>query len=118
MKTRQIAPVVIKIYDFVIWILPKLEKFPRSQKFLLGDRIQNILLDCFELLIEANYSREKADVLKKANLKLEKLRFLIRVSMDMHYLNIKGYEFASKKIDEIGRMVGGWIRSMGNQKMS
>jgi hypothetical protein len=27
---------------------------------------------------------------------------------DQHYLDTKGYEFASKKIDEAGKMVGGW----------
>lgn len=103
-------PVVTKTYDLVVWLLPKLAKFPRDQRFLLGDRIENTLLDCLELLIEATYSREKAGILKNVNLKLEKLRFLVRISRDMHYVNIESYEFTARKIDEIGRMVGGWIK--------
>jgi hypothetical protein len=31
---------VTKLYDLLLWMVPKLEKFPRSQKFLLGDRIE------------------------------------------------------------------------------
>ncbi len=31
---------ITKLYDFILWMIPKLEKFPRSQKFVLGDRIE------------------------------------------------------------------------------
>ena len=27
---------ITKLYDFLLWIIPKLEKFPRSQKFLIN----------------------------------------------------------------------------------
>lgn len=107
---KQVAPVVTKTYDFILWLLPKLAKFPREQRFLLGDRIEMTLLDCLELLIEANYSKEKAGILKNVNLKLEKLRFLTRISRDMHYVDIKSYEFSARSINEIGKMVGGWIK--------
>ena len=30
-----------KLYDYVLWMIPKLERFPRSQKFILVDRIEN-----------------------------------------------------------------------------
>lgn len=108
---QHVTPVVTKTYDLILWLLPKLAKFPRDQRFLLGDRIENTLLDCLELLIEATYSKEKAGILKNVNLKLEKLRFLVRISKDMHYVNIQSYEFIAKGVDEIGRMVGGWLKS-------
>ncbi|MBW2647803.1 MAG: hypothetical protein JRE23_16860 [Deltaproteobacteria bacterium] len=48
---------ITKLYDFLLWIIPKLEKFPRSQKFLIADRIETALLDVLDLLIEAAYSK-------------------------------------------------------------
>ncbi len=39
--------------DFIKWFLPKLEKFPRSYKFLIGDRMVQLQLDLLEHLIEA-----------------------------------------------------------------
>ncbi len=48
---------ITKLYDFLLWIIPKLEKFPRSQKFLIADRIETVLLDILDLLIEAAYSK-------------------------------------------------------------
>ena len=67
---------ITKLYDFLLWIIPKLEKFPRSQKFLIADRIETVLLDILDLLIEASYSKKKSKLLRSANLKLEQLRYI------------------------------------------
>jgi len=31
--------------QFLLWLIPTVDKMPRSQKFTLGDRIQNTALD-------------------------------------------------------------------------
>lgn len=49
---------ITRIYDYLLWVIPKLEKFPRSQKFLLADRIENLLLDALQLLIDAAYAKQ------------------------------------------------------------
>lgn len=100
-----------KTYQFLLWLIPAVEKFPRTQKFLLGDRIQTLALDVQESLIEATYSKSPATHLLACNLRLEKLRFLLRLAMDLRYLDLKRYEFAAKAIDEIGRLVGGWKKA-------
>ena len=51
-------------YQFVLWLVPTLERFPRSQKFLLGDRIQATALDVLESLIEATYTRQRGSHLR------------------------------------------------------
>jgi len=48
---------ITKLYDFLFWIVPKLEKFPLSQKFLIADRIETVLLDVLDLLIESACSK-------------------------------------------------------------
>jgi hypothetical protein len=48
---------------------------------------------------------------KESNLTLEILRFQIRLAEDLQCLKIESYGFASKAIDEIGRLAGGWPRS-------
>jgi hypothetical protein len=99
-----------KLYDFILWMIPKLEKYPRNQKFLLGDRIENLLLDILELLVEAAYSAKKADLLKSANFKLEKLRYLVRLSKDLQLISLKSYEFSARSMNEIGVTIGGWLK--------
>jgi len=109
MKT--ITPVVEKHYQLILWLLPKMANFPKDQRFLLADRIEIMLLDILELLIEAVYSKSKKEILRKANLRLEQLRFMIRISKDMKYINIHGYDYFCQKVLEIGRMVGGWLKA-------
>ena len=107
---QQIPPVISKVYDLIIWLLKQVVKFPRSHRFVLGDRIQNLVLDILELLIEAAYTRNKTALLKRTGIQLEKLRYLIRISKDLEFLSLRRYEFVANQIDEVGRMVGGWLR--------
>lgn len=108
---RTITPVVEKHYKLLLWMLPKIANFPKDQRFLLADRIEGILLDILELLIEAVYSKEKKALLVKVNLKLDFLRFMMRLAKDMKYVNLKGYDFFCQSAIEVGRMVGGWSKA-------
>lgn len=97
-------------YDLLKWTIPALQKLPRDQRFLLGDRIERNTLDILELLVSANYSKDKMGYLQEANLKLELLRFLWRLSLDLKYLDTRRYEFVSTKLHDIGMLLGGWIK--------
>jgi hypothetical protein len=105
-------PVILKHYEFLLWLLPKLAKFPRDQKFLLGDRIASLGLDILGHLITANYNvARRQESLTEVNLKLDHLRMLMRLCKDLNLLSFKAYAFQAEAADEIGRMVGGWLRS-------
>jgi hypothetical protein len=45
------------------------------------------------------------------NLLLEILRFQMRLAKDLQCLKVESYGFAAKAIDEIGKLVGGWLKS-------
>lgn len=108
---RKAGPALEAMFRFIVWLIPTLDKFPRSQRFLLGDRIQSTALDVLEQLIDATYSKARERALGEANLGLEKLRFLLRIGVELHYLDLRRYEHAARSVDEIGRMVGGWIKA-------
>ena len=105
---------VPKLYDVIVWLLGRVEKFPRSQKFTLGDRTVKLALDTLELLIEATYTRDRLALLRKANIQLEKLRYLIRICHDFKLLSSKQYAYISNEMNEVGKLVGGWIRSQSS----
>jgi hypothetical protein len=110
-NTRRTGPALEAMYQFVLWLIPAVEKFPRKQKFLLGDRLQSTALDVLENLVEATYTRARERLLAAANLGLEKLRFLIRLAYDLKHFDMRRYEFAARAINDIGRLVGAWIKS-------
>jgi len=103
-------PVFVKWLDFLEWLLPVTERFPKRVRFTFSDRINQLALDVVEDLIEARYTKEKQAHLRRANLRLEKLRVLLRLSQRMHFLDYKRFEYAMKYINEVGKMLGGWLR--------
>lgn len=107
------------VYDSILWMAPKIVNFPKKYKFTLGDRLTSLQLELLEKIIDAKYatSGKKSHFLRKANLTLEKLRYLIRLSKDLECISIKAYEFISKQINEIGKMVGGWEIQQKNIKV-
>jgi hypothetical protein len=80
-------------------------------RFVLGEWIERNLYNLLETLIQAKYTRNRQRLLEQANLTLEVLRFQMRLARDLQCLKVNSYGFASQAIDEVGRLVGGWIRS-------
>ena len=83
---------------------------------MLGERIERNLYSLLETLIQAKYTKNRQRLLEQANLTLEILRFQMRLAKDLQCLKVESYGFAAKSIDEIGRLVGGWLRSQGEEK--
>ncbi len=103
--------ILTKLHDLLLYVIPQLGKFPRDQKFVLGDRIEVKLLEVQENCLRAYYSREKRPHLLEANMTLEITRRLIRLAHALRYFSNQAYAVASEKLDEVGRMVGGWLKS-------
>jgi hypothetical protein len=70
-------PIFTAWMQFLEWLLPATEKFPKRVRFTFADRINNLALDIAEDLVEARYTRDKQAILRRVNLRLEKLRILL-----------------------------------------
>ncbi|MBF0310052.1 MAG: hypothetical protein HQL56_11050, partial [Magnetococcales bacterium] len=64
--------------------------------------------------VEARHSHRKQEILKRANPRLEKIRVLLRLSHEQHYLSHDAFEYAVRHLLEIGRMLGGWMKQQEN----
>lgn len=102
-------PIFVRWVEFLKWLLPTTEKFPHRVRFTFADRINTHAIDMVEDLLEARYSRDKREILKRANLRLEKIRVLLRLSHE-------SFEFAIRGVDETGRMLGGWIKQQEEKR--
>ena len=83
----------------LLWLVPTVERFPRAQKFLLGDRIQATALDVLDALIAATFTLARIGHLTAANLGLERMRVLLRLANDLRILDNRRYEHAARLID-------------------
>lgn len=111
----QLPSIVEKMYELNRWLLQKVSKFPRDQQFVLGQRLMNKSLDIQENLVAAalmGKGEEKAAALAETNMQLEQLRYLVRLAKDAKCMSRKSWYFCSKNLLEIGRMLGGWIKTV------
>ena len=105
--------VIQKLYDYLIWVSPIINRLPRDKKFTIGDRLLNKLYDVLEDLIKAKYrSRNKLELLEQANVGLEIVRFYQRLILSDNLWDRKRYQFASKSVNEVGILLGKWVLSI------
>jgi hypothetical protein len=115
MAERPELVVIAKAYDLVLWSVHHAGRFPRQHRFVLGERLEGKLYELLETLVEARYTRERQALLTRANLVLEVLRFQVRLAKDLQCLHTNSYAHAGARIDEIGRLVGGWLKGGGGK---
>ena len=101
-----------KTYILIREIYKDCNNFPKSQRFVLGQRIENTAVNIVEHIVAANTAGDKASYLAELSLEIEKLRIFLRLSKDLSFLSFKRYELLSARLDEIGRMLGGWAKSV------
>jgi hypothetical protein len=109
------AVAVLKAYDFVLWLLPKVETFPRSYRFSVGNRLVTAGLDLLLVLVRASYTSDKTALLQSASLETNTLRYLLRLAKDLKILSIDAHGFSVERVEEIGRMIGGWQKSVARR---
>lgn len=99
-----------KLYDFLLYIYPVIAKFPKHEKFTLQTQLKNCVIDMARLVIKANKSTTKKSHLYEADVLLEEMKMLIRLSHDLRYINPHQYGVICGKIAEIGKLLGGLIK--------
>jgi hypothetical protein len=108
-------PILKKSYDLYKLFHEYRRVIPKCDRFTVFERSENLILQIIEILLEAGYSQHgnKATALETASTKVNLLRFLIRLMKETKSLDAKKYVTLQTVIDEIGRMLGGWLRSAG-----
>ncbi|MFZ5902606.1 MAG: diversity-generating retroelement protein Avd [Chloroflexota bacterium] len=111
MDERKQSPIFTRTSDFLIWLLEHTEKFPKSERFRMGKKLEECAFRFFELLIVATRStKRKRLVLVQADVELEKLRLYVRLSQQRKLTSLSQYHFAANSLIEIGKLLGGWLK--------
>ena len=107
-------PILKKTYDLYKIFDEYRKVIPQRHRFTLYSRCEDILLDVMQIFYEAGYMKGTArlELLNKASVKLNMVRVFVRLLKDTRCIDEKKYLVLQTNIDEIGRMLGGWIRSI------
>ena len=102
-------------HELLAWLIPLLDHFPRARRFTLGERLESGLLAVLEDLVDAAYNPDKRPALLRANRQLSVCRHLWRLALELKVINLKRYEYGAKLMEDLGRQIGGWLKSRGRE---
>lgn len=91
-------------------IMQRTERFPKSLRYSLASRIDNLAIDVLEGITVARYSRDRAReaALARLDLQMTRLRVLLRLAHTRNCLDERAWLYVNGRVDEAGRMLGGW----------
>ena len=106
-------PIFHKTYLLLVVIALYIAKFPKHRRYTIGERIERLGLDFMTMIIRANGTRDsyRANHLSEASVVLDLFKMMLRLSQDTKALPEKGYLDLVARANEIGKMLGGWIKS-------
>jgi hypothetical protein len=115
MPSHERPPLHTHLSELVGWTLQRTSSIPKSHRFTFGQRLDNLTLDALLLCVRAIYSPRprKAALLDELNLLLEQLRVLWRLVHEQRWISQQQLLFVIGRIDEAGRMTGGWLKQLG-----
>lgn len=107
-----------KVYEMLLYVYPALEQFSKGDR-KLADHIRETIISVFELVIHLENKHYKKTTLGELDDQLDVLRHLVRLAADPQLhpdkkpcLPMRKYEILSRKINEIGCMIGGYYKSL------
>lgn len=99
----------------MIWvnIVPHMSK---GARYTMGVRIENKFIDLLELTYLAYFSKKenKIEKISECILALDTLKFIISTAWDAKFISHKHFEDIAPKLEEAGRMLGGWKNKQEN----
>jgi hypothetical protein len=107
-------PIIQKTYDLYRALHGLQKGVPKMERHSLWQKVETTTLDALESILKTGYlsPEKRTEHLLRASLQIDMLRLFIRLSFDIKAINQKSYMALQEAVDEIGRMLGGWIKSL------
>lgn len=114
---QKLLPVLEKLKGtYIVWNGYH-QKLPKTHRYTLGNRVDMLFIEIIEAAAQAVFiSRtEKEPWVRLAIRKLDALKLLAMILWESKSLDTKKYAVLSEKLDEVGRMLGGWSGQLRKQ---
>ena len=104
-----------KILDMMEYGYVALRQFPKSERYALSTDMKRCMDEMLSLAITAQKRYYKKTTLQDLDIEIMKLRVYIRLAYRLRFLDIQKYEVWSGLVIEIGKMLGGWIKTVNDR---
>jgi len=107
-------PIFHRIYNLYKLIHSYQTKIPKSERYTLWQKCENTTLALLEVLIETSHQKgeDRIRTLYVLSNKLDLLKVLVRLAKEIQTISDSQYLEIQAVIQEIGKMIGGWIKSV------
>ncbi len=107
-------PIFKKTYDLYKSFYGYRQSIPKQDRYTIWQTSEHTLLEIIEGLLRASQlsKHDKLQTLETVSVKLNFLRVTVRLMKDTKTIDTKKYITIEESLDEIGRMLGGWLRSI------
>ncbi|OGM92773.1 hypothetical protein A2333_02055 [Candidatus Wolfebacteria bacterium RIFOXYB2_FULL_49_7] len=107
-------PIFKKTYELYKTFYAIRQTVPKQDRYALWQKCENMLLDIMEHIMIGGQvpKQQKLPFLEKASTEINMFRIFVRLAKDIKAIDTKKYILLQEHIDEIGRMLGGWIKSI------
>jgi len=103
-----------KCLDLIKYGTIALRQFPKYEKFCLAALMREQQYKILGLVVEANKKYHKQTTLRDLDIAHETLRVFVELAhRRLKYIDHKKYLNWMERVDELGRIIGGWMRSQG-----
>lgn len=114
MTSRSESPIFVRVQALLAWLLVATRKFPREQRFGLAQRLLDQAFRLEDALVAASVQpAAKAAHLVAADCALTGLKRSLALSFEMKWLSEGQWRHATALTAEVGRLLGGWKKSLG-----
>ncbi len=106
-----------KLKDAYILWYSYYQILPKAHRHTLGQRVDSLFIEAIEAISIAGFltREEKQPYVRLAIRKADTLKILLMVLWETKSLDNKKYIALSVKMEEIGRMLGGWSGQLAKQ---
>lgn len=105
-----------KIYEMILYGNPKLKDFPKTERYILAGDIRKSMYAALEMAVRLEKKYHKKTTLQDLDIEIDVLRNLLRLAKDPNLypkqkpcIDFHTWEVWIRKVDEIGRMIGGYM---------
>lgn len=89
-----------------------LRQVPAFERHVSSQEVRRTMWQLMRLIIVCNKRYHKKTTMQDIDVELAVLREQIQAVKDLGFLSFKKYEHWAKLNDEIGRLLGGWMKSV------
>lgn len=119
------ATILHKCRRLILLLNVHLNHFPRHEKYGLCQEVRQLMYGVYGLLVECEKRYHNKTSLTKLDVQHEQLRAMVGLAFELGYYHyrhhkqehtdaeaLKRFTSASVLINELGAMIGGWIKSL------